>query len=31
MRGFVKALNNNGLKTDIDYSNYLTEEEAESK
>lgn len=31
MRWFLKALNNNWFTTDIDYSDYLTEEEVESK
>ena len=31
MRGFVKALNNNNLTTDIDYSDYLSEDDINTK
>ncbi|MDD5213014.1 MAG: DUF2202 domain-containing protein [Candidatus Gracilibacteria bacterium] len=31
MRGFLKALNNNGLTTSIDYSSYLSQDELNTK
>jgi hypothetical protein len=31
MRGFVKALDNNGLTTNIDYSDYIDENDINTK
>jgi hypothetical protein len=31
MRGFIKALDNNSLTTDIDYSDYIDEDDVNTK